>query len=389
MSSDLYTVTKHTTAAAFPRARGGTLLTNDRLEIAYLRFSPKLGKSKDPSVINIDLVFSHGTGMNKSIWKYHIDQLYKYAAKVGPLENWKLNRVISIDAVSHGDSALINHGKLGWSYRWEDGAKDVIAVIKAEQLKTGDFVNDANNKTIMVGHSLGASQSLLLSAYEPFLLDTAFAIEPVAFIEESDSEKFTNIIRKMGTMIKDEFESEGALEKYMTKYGFLRNFDPRVLKDVIEDEKYDATGSDGIVKFKTKSSTAQQLATYMTGFYSIPLAMSILPTIRSNVVHVAGKKATWNPPKAVPFIRNTIPKEFVTGIDIEDGEHLVNGERPDEIISEISKCISDRVKLAHKNRDNYPEIKYHGQRDEILTHQWQKMLDGKIEDAIDFTLLKF
>lgn len=366
--SKLYTLEKKTTDAAFPRAPGSTILSNDRLKIVYNKYLTARGAiSKDK--IKVNLIFAHGTGMNKSIWNYHIKKLFEHSQSAS---TWVLNSVLSIDAIGHGDSSLLNEGKIGWVYKWEDGSKDIIQVIKHEQQTTNEFVNNASTKNILIGHSLGGFMAVVAGFYEPSMFDAVIPVEGVLFMDPKTDGRFLGIFSKLSSILIDRFESEEEYNDYFTKFSIYKAFHPEVLKDFMEDEK--ATYVDPETKetkFMTKASTTNQMTTYYSARISIPLVMEIFPLLTVPLVHVIGSKATWNPPQSIKFIRDAVPKEYLLdAIDIPEGEHLVNGNDPDALVKIIEDTIKKRVNTAVEIRPNDPEVKYGGNKSEILKSQW-------------------
>lgn len=366
--SRLYTLEKKTTDAAFPRAPGSTVLSNDRLKIVYNKYLTTKGAiPKDK--IKVNLIFAHGTGMNKSIWNYHIKKLFEHSQSAS---TWVLNSVLSIDAIGHGDSSLLNEGKIGWVYKWDDGSKDIIQIVKHEQQTTNEFVNNVSTKNILVGHSLGGFMAVVASFYEPSMFDAVIPVEGVLFMDPKTDGRFLSIFSKLSSILIDKFESEEECNDYFTKFSIYKALHPEVLKDFMEDEK--ATYVDPETKetrFMTKASTSNQMSTYYSARISIPLVMRIFPLLTVPLVHVIGSKATWNPPQSVKFVRDAVPKEYLLDtIDIPDGDHLVNGTDPDVLVRIIEETIRKRVDTAIENRPNEPEVKYGGNKSKILKSQW-------------------
>ena len=372
----MFTVTTKTTDAAYPRYYGSTLLPSDRLKIVYDRYESTNQQPRDSDFITLNLIFAHGTGLNKDLWKYYIEHLYKYSSEVGPSQKWWIRNILSIDSATHGDSALLNEGKLGWKNRWEDGGRDINRIIENEQLNTGSFYNDATHKNILIGHSLGACQSVFSAAFQPNLYDLVFMIETVGFTDESLSKDSIGRINRLVGLIPEEFDSEKEFDTFYRKFNFTRKFHPRVLDDIIKHEKYEVVKPNGEKKWRAKASGIQQLTSYMSGKSSIPNVMAALPLLKTSVIHVAAAELKFNPPQTPPFIRRTIPAEYITGIDIPGADHNVNGESPDEVIALLKDALSKRAALAHENTDFYAEVKYKGDREKILKEKWKEMLTG-------------
>ena len=158
-----YSYEKKMTLAHPFRATGSTLLHEEQssLKIVYDKYKTRSPYPNSSNQLRYNLIFIHGTGFNKSIWKYHINKLYQLSQS--QQVPWFLDSVISLDMVGHGDSSLENQGKIGPIFRWDDGGKDVVNVVKYELNSTGDFKNDFNSRNIVIGHSMGGYCALYAS----------------------------------------------------------------------------------------------------------------------------------------------------------------------------------------------------------------------------------
>lgn len=367
-----YTSEVKSTDGVFPRGIGSTILPTDKLRIAYRRY-----KTKTPvpdGVTKINFIFAHGTGMNKSVWKYHIDQLYRLSQ--GSKE-WQVDSVVSVDAAGHGDSALLNEGKIGWSCDWRDGGKDLVNVVKHEIEQTGDFVPSATVRNVLVGHSMGGYMVAYAGFLEPSLFDSVVSIEPVLFYDEMFTEFFVHRMKKLGKMLKDEFPSEDAAKQFYDK-SFYNVLDKRVLADFVGDELYTENG-----KVKTKSKVPAQLATYMSALYCVYPGQQALKNMEIPFLHVVGTEAMWNPPDAVEYIRSAVPPQFIEAAELE-GDHLVHGTKVDETVQLIRGFVDRRVAFVRDHHGKFPEVKHKNDRNAIFEDQWKHMLEGDIENAVYF-----
>lgn len=374
-----YSVTNHTIDAAYPRYPGATALVNDRLKLVYSKYVNSQEPPKD--CITVNMIYVHGTGMNKAIWKYHIDALFKYAEGVSGQEKLFVKLVVALDQVSHGDSALANKGKLGWTYFWEEGGKDVLELIRHEQKTSGDFYNDITHKVIFVGHSLGATSGLFAASFDANVIDTVVAVEPVGYMSDDPElvARGRRRFQKLGLILKDTFQNGQQFESVFRKLPFYAKFDKRILDDFIADEKY--TDTDGLVK--SKSTVNHQLVTYFLSLNSVPHLMRLYSSLATHIALVTGGKSNWNP-EAAPYIRNHIPSQYFSEHTIPEGEHCLNCERPDDLVPVINKVLVDRVRLAHANVANYPEVIFNGDRDKIVKNQLQKLFRPNYQDALFF-----
>ncbi|KAJ9101310.1 hypothetical protein QFC19_005280 [Naganishia cerealis] len=354
------------TDAAYPRHPGGSLLVGQRLKICYNKYTANYAIPENQIAIN--LIFAHGTGMNKSLWNYHITKLFEIGAKSS---TWKLATVVSVDAVNHGDSAIANQGKLGWSYHWPDFGRDIVLVVKHEQkLWAQTLENGISTRNIVIGHSFGGYGAAYASFLEPQLFDSLVLIEPVVYYNPDPKyqTKYAAIFRKIATMLLDTFDSMEDYETFFKKFSFYMNFHPSVLKDLMDDELYTVIDPEsGETKYKTKTSVESQVSVY------IPIPLT----------HIVGAAAKWNPPESVPSIRKNLGNLWKT-YDIEKGEHLVNGELPDETVGAIAEHISGRVDAVIRNKDYIPDLQYNHDPKKVFEAQYAKVLDGQIAESTTF-----
>ena len=101
------------------------------------------------------------------------------------------------------------------------------------------------------------------------------------------------------------------------------------------------------------------------------------------LTHIVGAAAKWNPPESVPSIRKNLGNLWKT-YDIEKGEHLVNGELPDETVGAIAEHISGRVDAVIRNKDYIPDLQYNHDPKKVFEAQYAKVLDGQIAESTTF-----
>ena len=370
------------TDAAYPRHPGGSLLVGQRLKICYNKYTANYAIPENQIAIN--LIFAHGTGMNKSLWNYHITKLFEIGAKSS---TWKLATVVSVDAVNHGDSAIANQGKLGWSYHWPDFGRDIVLVVKHEQkLWAQTLENGISTRNIVIGHSFGGYGAAYASFLEPQLFDSLVLIEPVVYYNPDPKyqTKYAAIFRKIATMLLDTFDSMEDYETFFKKFSFYMNFHPSVLKDLMDDELYTVIDPVSCVtKYKTKTSVESQVSVYVSSAISLQGIDKVLQQIPIPLTHIVGAAAKWNPPESVPSIRKNLGNLWKT-YDIEKGEHLVNGELPDETVGAIAEHISGRVDAVIRNKDYIPDLQYNHDPKKVFEAQYAKVLDGQIAESTTF-----
>lgn len=92
----------HVIPATYPRSPRTVVSPDIRLELAVSEY---IMSTDDPKALT--LVFTHGTSFNKEFWEPIIQTL------MNDPNSYRIKRILAIDAVTHGDSAVINAGRLG------------------------------------------------------------------------------------------------------------------------------------------------------------------------------------------------------------------------------------------------------------------------------------
>lgn len=382
-----FTLEKKLTRAHPTRAQGSTLLAKDaeNLTIVYNKYKSNCPRPNPQSQLTYNLVFCHGTGFNKSIWNYHIKKLFQLSQSLQV--PCFLDTVVSIDAIGHGDSSLANAEKLGPVCTWDDGARDVIEVVENEIRTTGDLKNDADARTVIIGHSMGGFMAIYAAYLESSLFDSVIAIEPVLYASPDSAEKYMKLFKKISGFILDTFDTEQDAKYFFEKFSFTKLHNPEVLNDYMADEIYKTKDEEGKVVYKIKCIKNLQIAAYLGSMMSLPKGMLAFPALRVPFLHVVGTKAKWNPPESTAWIRGSIdPKFFAGGIDIPDGEHLVNGEKPDEVVAVIKDFLTKRNEDYEKERLNTPEVVLKEDKQGLREQEFGKLLKGDLADIHGYVL---
>lgn len=376
--SDIYEKYTKVVTADFPRFTvHSSIPTGASLSIVFDHY--RLSRNRrDNNRRELNLFFMAGTGMTKSIWKYYIRRLFQYSESNSSTLNWQLANCVALDLVNHGDSALENTGLLGWEVDWRDGSHDLIQVAKSLRL---------SGENVAIGHSMGGFQVLYGSVVSPLLFKFVISIEPVTHrtLDFHNKEEETQASRKLlsglNRIIQSEFKNEKEFDTYFKKFSFYRNFNNEILTDFLASEKM--VNKDGTIS--TKTSKEQQLLCYLGGFRTFSVGLDILRQITVPVVHVVGAKGKWNSPKDVEEANNCL--KHLDLVFVPEGEHLVNGERPEEVL-EIIKEKLDKYIGGVSSDDYYGFIEQ--TIDVVASGQTQEIFDlnyGKISRDY-FTLSK-
>lgn len=382
-----FTLEKKQAKAHPVRAKGATLLAEDanNLTIVYNKYKSNCPRPKPQSQLTYNLVFCHGTGFNKSIWNYHIKKLFQLSQSLQV--PWFLDTVISVDAVGHGDSSLANSDKLGPVYTWDDGARDVIEVVQHEIRSTGDLKNDSNSRTVIIGHSMGGFIATYAAYLECTLFDSVIAVEPVLYGTPDNAAIYMKLFKKISGLILDTFDTEEDARYFFEKFSFTKLHNPEVLNDYMADEIYKTKNEEGKEVYKIKCLKNLQVAAYLGSMMSLRKGMLALPELRVPFLHVIGSKARWNPPESISWVRGAVnPKFFAGGVDIINGEHLVNGEKPDEVVEIIKDFLTKRNEVLDKEKSNIPEVSLKGDTAALREQEFGKLLKGDLQDIYGYEL---
>lgn len=386
----LYSYEVKAAEASFPREHGTVLLENPLnkvsesiLKICYRRYQ---SKANPESKTKLNLVFFHGTGMNKGLWHYHIDKLYKYFnSEQSHGTNLHLNVVCAFDAVNHADSACLNRDKLGYICDWRDSSKDVVKVLTEDEAAT--FVEERNKISIMIGHSMGGFVTLYSAVIAPFLFDSCIVVNPVSYVHpdqfiEKDIEFkkwFEKKYMKDNFDIQDDKNWFSELESFFLKESFFRNFHPVVLRNMLEDElpqNVKRTTNQPHKKITLNTTVAYQLHTYWGMNTSVSYGMPTFGEIPIPVFHVVSE----NDNSSADARRDTRQRlqNVVHAINFPNAKHLVNGEDPDfitklfilileerELINKDSTVVDEEY-LMKKYGKNYRQVLSDGRLDSII-----------------------
>ncbi|CAN3361827.1 peroxisomal membrane protein Lpx1p [Diutina catenulata] len=308
-----------------------------QLLITYRKYRTTRTIPKNQKKLN--LLFFHGNGMNKGLWHYHIDKLYqKYP---------QLNVVCAFDQVNHCDSAELNRGKIGSSYNWNDGAKDVAKVLTEDE---GSVYLDPNSVNICIGHSLGGFQALMTTAREPQLFNATFIINGVTHGSDEYNQGMDKLIYRWMTRnsVVSQFDTKNKdwlaeVTRWMEKESFFKRFHPTILHNMVDDEyrgKYDPKLEYEQINLKTTKDV--QYTVYKDGGNSIIEALPSYDGIRTKCYVLYTEHDMISPEGRVNIRR--LPN--AVHVDVPKRFHLYNAEQPDELMEHFYQWIDETYATA-------------------------------------------
>lgn len=347
----MVTKTTHTIAAHWPRENEySTVSPDDRLQLVFSLYAadtvggqrtghpPKHTDSADYPDNVLNLVFVHGTQMCKEVWDYMVEKFYTCEAfGFGA----RLGTVVAVDPVNHGESAVLNSGKLGPVCTWYDGGKDIVQILR--------HLNVTRGTTMVLGHSMGGAQAVYAALFEPHLIDSVVLFDPVGYFDGElfDNEHVVQLTGKRMTKLKRfvraEFADGADYEKYMKTVGISRTFHPRIQADYI---RYAARqNADGSYSFNAPAQ--QQLVSYLSSQFAMRDIRHLLPAVKPAMLHVGGSLADWNPPEAQDMWTSLVPRS--EAVEVPNGTHLFPFDLPDETFDTILPFITKRLEQGTLN----------------------------------------
>ncbi|KAJ8101288.1 Alpha/Beta hydrolase protein [Lipomyces tetrasporus] len=305
--------TSTTVKAAFPRAkRYSTVRSNDRLQLALNRYQPP-----SRSASGFTLIFLHCTGFQKETWEEVIKYIFNQSDDV------PIREAIAFDWVGHGDSALLNKGKLGYDLLWSDGSRDLVAMIDELQIP---------QPIISIGHSMGGGQALAACHLRPRLFTACIAIEPVAYPFALYS-RLSSITASF-TYLPDIFRNRESAVKFLMSSTW-KSFDTAVMDRLIETGFYHPYADERVA---FKSSSSQQTALY-TARSSLDEIFAGLPYVDEPVLLVIAENGRWNPDEAPQALSRALRNSET--VVIPGARHMLVQEIPrtagSVIVSYLSK----------------------------------------------------
>lgn len=315
---------------------------NDRLVVSYVVWDqPNVGDAPASSE-RFNLLFLHGSQMMKEVWTYYAELAFKHWGS-------KLDKVIALDVVTHGDSARLNESKVTAFSSWPDIGRDAGLVL--DDLA---HMGELDGPTIAAGHSMGGAGTIFLAAFHTAKIDGIILMDPVwggSWPEEESKSPATMAIGQMfGKVYKysrDEFDSREEYEQFMKTKFISRQFHPRIQADMIAHNAY----TDFHGKIRVKMTKALQVGAYISASSVIRAARTIVRWTPIPALVLRGEVEDWNPPGDMKKLADRLPNSELKVID--GGGHLVYFEKPDECFAAMIDFVDRQVESALQRRKAY------------------------------------
>ncbi|VDC01692.1 unnamed protein product [Peniophora sp. CBMAI 1063] len=300
------------------------------------------------------LLCLHGNGMHKELFEPMLSRLFTLRDDV--------DEVWALDAVQHGDSALLNevNDSLGILFSWSDSARDVLCFLEhylppvpcthlptmlervpSELNQFWSTRGHPGRKVIGVGHSFGGCLLTLAARTAPSYFDALVLIDPLILPRELDDKAMTflrafifNALARRGTW---ETHQE-ALAAF--KASPIGAWPDEVLQLYVQHGLTDVPSGD--VRLKC---TPLQEAVVFVEASGAHQAWTVLPDIDERIA------MHWILPptsQSIAMIEDIAaarvhrrPKN-TSHVVLPEGTHLLVQSHPDEVANELNKFLSDR-----------------------------------------------
>ncbi|KZT54463.1 hypothetical protein CALCODRAFT_438552 [Calocera cornea HHB12733] len=197
--------------------------------------SPKRDDApEDGETEGVTLFLAHANGFPKQIWQPVLRHLFALYAGVDEVWLW--------ETANHGDSALVNAGKLGDTFDWADNARDVLQFLQFHRPLPGQAelplhlpphaLESTPRRVVGVGHSLGGGTL-------PSYFDALILVDPVIIADHiwtrrpAEIERYNALVR--GALARRAvWGSRSEAKLGFLKSPFFQAWDPAALDAYVE-----------------------------------------------------------------------------------------------------------------------------------------------------------
>ncbi|EMC95138.1 hypothetical protein BAUCODRAFT_149161 [Baudoinia panamericana UAMH 10762] len=300
--------------ATYPRRAGTVAHERDELKIALHDYRVHQHRQHEP----ITLLFAHGTSFSKDLW----DLIIRYLLSDQQLAG-RIKRIVAIDASNHGDSAVLNAGKLGTNAFWPDNAYDILTVTQTLGLSL---------PLVGIGHSFGGGTLAHAAVISPGTFSATIFVEPILFImPEQDGVTASVALRR-----KDQWRSLDDVCARFEKSQGLADWHPEQRKVYAEKGTSEATGPDGQNKRILKTPKAQEAATYIAAPY--PGILEMLHNSCGQHTFILGGSSKVMSPDQRQHIGGLMPRSTIM-INMPDAGHLIPMTHPLELARHLREQL--------------------------------------------------
>ncbi|GJE99575.1 alpha/beta hydrolase [Phanerochaete sordida] len=333
-------------AGELPAEGSRTLLWN-----CIDRYVRRKGARQDTGRPPVTLFCAHANGFPKETWEVALAHLLTAnEASKNPVD---IVEIWLWEAVNHGDSALVNAGKLGGIYDWADNSRDILnfllhhlptspaekalplhlprlAEAVSESRKTFGF---QSRTFVGVGHSFGGCTTYRAAVERPSLFASLVLLDPIlspfrpgqGLLMDRQFGLTSGAIRR-----RSHWSSREEALKSFQQTPFFASWDPAVLKLYVDHGIYD--DPQGGVSLKTSGVVEGMLFSEALASYEMWQLASTLPsTIEIRYIMPGRPNKDEIPREYLIWLR----PENASNVIIPRSGHLIVQEAPRELAGEL------------------------------------------------------
>ncbi|KAL5478289.1 hypothetical protein ACEPAI_2473 [Sanghuangporus weigelae] len=279
------------------------------------RYYRKSGSSESSGKRSITLLLLHANGLPKETWEPFLRHL------ITSIENPRnglvsVDEIWSLEATQHGDAALINEGKLGAVYDWQDHSRDILNFLsrylpsRNDALRTDlpvhlPRVSSQDESTrlkdgftgertlVGIGHSLGGATVTLAAITRLALFSSLILVDPVITPPYTDRGPFIDALAFGAVQRRHTWTNREEARKLFAASPFFAAWDPEVLDNYVQFALA-LIGDDGGTSVKLKMPGVQEAVVFAESRVSFEI-FERLKDLDSNVaLHwIMAGKGSW------------------------------------------------------------------------------------------------
>ncbi|KAG2180244.1 hypothetical protein INT43_004033, partial [Umbelopsis isabellina] len=233
-------------------------------------------KAPTAATRTVNVLWSHANGFHKE----SLHPLMRRVANQLKTDYQNVNfEFYAWDARNHGDSARLNEKELHETFSWQDHAYDIRQIVDVLELKTPEC------QLIGVGHSVGATSTILCEFRFPGTFDAILALEPILSVQVLPEEIRLSSPWLSSRNRRDTWDSTEDAYKFFSKRKFYKTWDPEVLDLYVVGENFRGWHEYGLYqddngKMRLKCSPEQEYAVYWYDHHAHHIAWRSLRALR-------------------------------------------------------------------------------------------------------------
>ncbi|KAM3583025.1 hypothetical protein VKS41_004780 [Umbelopsis sp. WA50703] len=186
-------------------------------------------KAPTTTTSTVNIIWSHANGFHKETLHPLMRRVAQQLNKDYRNTNFEF---YAWDGRNQGDSARINEKHLPPTFSWQDHALDIRQIVEVLKLKTSE------SQLIGIGHSVGATSTILCEFRYPGTFDAVFALEPILQIQVVPEELRKNLPLLKSRKRRDTWDSFEDAYNFFSTREFWKSWDPEALDLYVVSEGF-------------------------------------------------------------------------------------------------------------------------------------------------------